>query len=115
MHKTLAQRIAPYLVRPDERWPTRPITEWLRAWQTDTGDSPATIARGFALDTHTVTDLLDGTKRVFTTTEAIAVCRALRADPAELWFIRTSRSMDVTWPTEPLCADRRQDRVAETQ
>jgi hypothetical protein len=90
-------------VHPDQRWPTRPITEWLRAWQVDTGDTAATIARGFALDTETVTDLLDGTKRVFTTSEAIAMCRALRADPAELWPAQATRAIDVTWPTEPLC------------
>jgi hypothetical protein len=100
MRKTLVQRIAPYLVRPDERWSTRPITQWLRAWQTETGDTAATIARGFALYTETVTDLLDGTKRLFTTSEAVAVCRALRADPAELWPTRATRSMAVTWPTE---------------
>ena len=102
MGKTLVQRIAPYLAHPDQRWPTRPVTNWLHAWQTETGDTPATIARGFALDIQTITDLLDGTSRLFTTDEAIVVCRALRADPAELWPARATQSMNVTWPTDSL-------------
>lgn len=96
MRKTLVQRIAPYLVTPEERWSARPITEWLRAWQANTGDDAATIARGFALENDTVTDLLDGAIRTLTATEASLICRALRVDPADFWPHRITRAAEAT-------------------
>ena len=69
-----------------DRLPTRPLRDWLRAWQIWTGDSPATIALGFDLEEALVEDLLSARPPLMLEMpEAIEGCAALRIDPAEFW------------------------------
>ena len=74
---------------------TRPLRNWLLAWQIWTGDSATTIARGFGLDSKLVVELLaDGHPRMLPIEAAVAVADALgveldgvfgRAGSDDLW------------------------------
>ena len=88
---------------PTDRLPTRPLRDWLRAWQVWTGDSSATIARGFNLEEALVEDLLSARPPLMLeVAEVTELCSALRIDPAEFWtdavFRTDIRSSEVESP-----------------
>lgn len=61
--------------------PTRPLRNWLIAWQVWTGDQPTTIATGFGLDAGLVVELLaEGHPRMLRADAAMAVADALSVD-----------------------------------
>lgn len=66
--------------------PTRPLRNWLLAWQIWTGDTPATIACGFGLDPELVVELLaDGHPRMLSLDEATGIAGALGASVGALF------------------------------
>ena len=82
-----------------DRLPTRPLRDWLRAWQVWTVDSSATIARGFNLEEALVEDLLSARPPLMlAVAEATKVCAALRIKPSEFWPDQVF--LDVGGPSE---------------
>lgn len=69
--------------------PAGPVTHWLTAWATTTGDTPTRIAQGFALPEPLVTDILYGHRTHLSADEAHLLTTHCRI-PARDW-----------WPNHP--------------
>lgn len=82
-----------------EMVPTRPLRNWLLAWQLWTGDPPSVIANGLGLDAVLVSELLaDGHPRMLSVDVADAVADVLGV-PADRAFGRGG--CDALWSELP--------------
>jgi excisionase family DNA binding protein len=72
-------------------FPAGPVTHWLTAWATTTGDTPARIAQGFALPEALVTDVLYGHRADLTPAEAQLLATRCRVHPQLWWPTDTNR------------------------
>ena len=70
---------------PTTIFPAGPVTHWLTAWATTTGDTPTRIAQGFDLPETLVTTILYGHRTHLTPTEAHLLTTHCHVPMSDWW------------------------------